>query len=74
MQEQRGFNMSEETQGKRGDPSLIREWIIFHKDDPEKKVRLRTLRTLTALQVKEKIVSNGLFSREVITELRVRQK
>lgn len=58
----------------RGDPDLIREYLIFHKDDPEKKVRLRTLQTLTALEVKEKIVRNGLFSREIISELRVERK
>ena len=57
-----------------GDPDLIREYLIFHKDDPEKKVRLRTLQTLTALEVKEKLVRNGLFSREIISELRVERK
>ena len=59
---------------QRGDPDLIREYEIFHKDDPENKVRLRTLQTLTVLEVKEKIVRNGLFSREFITELRVIRK
>ena len=58
----------------RGDPDLIREYEIFHKDDPEKKVRLRTLQTLTVLEVKEKIVRNGLFSRDIISELRVERK
>ena len=58
----------------RGDPDLIREYLIFHKADPEKKVRLRTLQTLTALEVKEKIVRNGLFSRDIISELRVERK
>lgn len=57
-----------------GDLDLIREYLIYHKSDPEKKVRLRTLQTLTACEVKEKIVRNGLFSREVISELRVERK
>ena len=68
------INMQLETGIQRGDPDLIREYLIFHKDDPEKKVRLRTLQTLTALEVKEKIVRNGLFSRDLITELRVIRK
>ena len=63
--------MQPETVNQRGNLDLIREYFVFHKDDPEKKVRLRTLQTLTALQVKEKIVRNGLFSRDLITELRV---
>ena len=63
-----------ETGIPQGDPDLIREYEIFHKDDPEHKVRLRTLQTLTALEVKEKIVRNGLFSRDLITELRVIRK
>ena len=66
--------MQLETGIQRGDPDLIREYLIFHKDDPEKKVRLRTLQTLTALEVKEKIVRNGLFSRDIISELRVERK
>jgi len=57
-----------------GDLDLIREYLIFHKDDPEKKVRFRTLQTLTALEVKEKMVRNGLFSRDIISELRVERK
>ena len=68
------INMQLETGIQRGDPDLIREYLIFHKDDPEKKVRLRTLQTLTALEVKEKIVRNGLFSRDIISELRVERK
>lgn len=70
----RMINMQLETGIQRGDPDLIREYLIFHKDDPEKKVRLRTLQTLTALEVKEKIVRNGLFSRDIISELRVERK
>ena len=66
--------MQLETGIQRGDPDLIREYLIFHKDDPEKKVRLRTLQTLTALEVKEKIVRNGLFSRDIISELRVERR
>lgn len=66
--------MLSKTDDERGDPSLIREYLIFHKDDPEKKVRLRTIQTLTVLQVKEKVVNNGLFNREIISELRVERK
>lgn len=50
---------------------LIRVYHVHHKDDPEKKVRLRTIQNLTACQVKEKIVRNGMFDRSVISELRV---
>lgn len=66
--------MQQETGIPRGDPDLIREYEIFHKSDPDVKVRLRTLQTLTALEVKEKIVRNGLFPRDLITELRVIRK
>ena len=65
------INMQLETGIQRGDLSLIREYVIVHKDNPDKKVRLRTLQTLTVLEVKEKIVRNGLFSRDIISELRV---
>lgn len=50
---------------------MIREFIIYHKDDPEKTVKLRTLQNLSVCAVKEKVVKNGLFEREVISELRV---
>lgn len=50
---------------------LIREYEIFHKSDPERKVKFRTLRSMTAKQVKEKMVSAGLFSESIIKELRV---
>lgn len=56
---------------QRGDLGLIREYEVFHKDDPQKKVRLRTLQTLTVKQIKEKIVRNGLFCEYDISELRV---
>ena len=56
---------------QRGDLGLIREYEIFHKENPLKKVRLRTIQELTVKQIKEKIVRNGLFSNLDISELRV---
>ena len=50
---------------------LLREYVIFHKFNPERRVRFRTLRTMTAKQVKEKMVSAGFFAEEIIKELRV---
>lgn len=50
---------------------LIREYVIFHKRDPDRKVKFRTLRTMTAVQIKEKMVSAGFFAEEIIKELRV---
>ena len=68
---QKFFNMLEERESHRGDLDLIREYEIFHKDNPQKKVKLRTLQTLTVKQIKEKIVRNGLFCKHDISELRV---
>lgn len=51
--------------------TLIREYEIFHKLDPENKVKFRTPRTLTVKQIKEKIVAAGFFSEAIIKELRV---
>ena len=53
------------------DRVLIWEYFVYHKDDTENKVRLRTLRKLTTCEIKEKIVNNGLFHRGLIKELRV---
>ena len=58
---------------KSGDRKLLRVYEVHHKDDTEKKVRLRTPRTLTACQVKERVVSAGMFDREIIKELRVKR-
>ena len=51
--------------------TLIREYEIFHKEDPENKVKFRTPRTMTVKQIKEKIVAAGFFSETIIKELRV---
>ena len=53
------------------DRILMWEYFVFHKDDAEKKRRLRTVQKLTTKEIKEKMVRNGLFDREVIKELRV---
>ena len=66
-----GFNMLGVRVIQRGDLDLIREYEIFHKEDPQKKVRLRTIQTLTVKQIKEKIVRNGLFKNVCLSELRV---
>lgn len=50
---------------------LIREYDVFHKHDPDRKVRFRTLRSMTAKQVKEKMVAAGFFAENIIKELRV---
>ena len=54
---------------------LIRGYEVWHKDDEERKnlKKLRTLRTLTPRQVKEKLVSAGLFDRSTMCELRVKR-
>ena len=63
--------MDMQIEDKRKGMELIREYEIFHKDDPQKKVKLRTLQTLTVKQIKEKIVRNGLFGKSDVSELRV---
>ena len=50
---------------------FIREYLIFHKSDPSRKIRLRTPRTLTIKQVKKKMVAAGFFPETIIKELRV---
>lgn len=50
---------------------LIREYEIFHKGSPERKVKFRTLRNMTLIQVKEKMVAAGFFAEDIIKELRV---
>ncbi len=50
---------------------LIREYEIYHKHNPERKVKFRTLRSMTAKQVKEKMVAAGFFAEGIIKELRV---
>lgn len=50
---------------------LIREYEIFHKHNPDRKIKFRTLRNMTLLQVKEKMVAAGFFSEDIIKELRV---
>ena len=50
---------------------LIREYEIFHKGSPERIVKFRTLRSMTLLQVKEKMVAAGFFPEDIIKELRV---
>jgi hypothetical protein len=54
---------------------LIKGYEVWHKDDTEKLnlKKFRTLRTLTPRQVKEKLVSAGLFDRENMCELRVKR-
>ena len=68
------INMEMQTADNQKDMKLIREYVIFHKEAPERKVNFRTLRTMTAKQVKEKMVSAGLFHVSVIQELRVERR
>jgi hypothetical protein len=65
--------MSLGRESHKGTRNLIRGYEVWHKSDPEKTVKLRTLRTLTPTEVKEKIVRNGLFDRELFHELRVKR-
>lgn len=66
--------METQTEVRRVGLDMIREYEIYHKDDPERKVRFRTVRTLTTKQVKEKMVNAGLFPESVVKELRVIRK
>ena len=50
---------------------LIREYEVYHKYAPERKVKFRTLRNLTLIEVKEKMVAAGFFEARIIKELRV---
>jgi hypothetical protein len=59
---------------KQGQKTMIRKYEVYHKDDPSKSILIRTVRRLTAGEAKEKAVKNGLFKREMITELRVKKK
>ena len=52
---------------------LIREYEIFHKCNPERIIKFRTLRNMTLKQVKAKMVAAGFFAEEVIKELRVKK-
>ena len=49
----------------------FREYEIFHKHNPDRKIKFRTLRNMTAKQVKEKMVAAGFFAESIIKELRV---
>ena len=50
---------------------FIREYLVFHKCDPSRKIKFRTMRTLTIKQVKKKMVAAGFFPETIIKELRV---
>lgn len=50
---------------------LIREYEVFHKCNPDRIIKFRTLRNMTLKQVKEKMVAAGFFAEEIIKELRV---
>ena len=49
----------------------LRKFIVFHKDNPERKISFRTPKTMTLKQVKQKMVDAGFFARDIIKELRV---
>ena len=49
----------------------FREYEIYHKLVPDRIIKFRTLRNMTAKQVKEKMVAAGFFAESIIKELRV---
>lgn len=50
---------------------FFREYYIFHKFFPERKVKFRTLRSMSVKQIKQKMVDAGFFAEDIIKELRV---